>query len=33
MNSIRYPRALDLPLKEIDDFLQNRDKNCLEVAG
>ena len=30
LNTIRYLRALDLPLKEIDDFLQNRDIDRME---
>lgn len=30
LNTIRYLRALDLPLKEIDDFLQNRDIDRIE---
>ena len=30
LNSIRYLRALDMPLSEIDDFLQNRDVNVIE---
>lgn len=30
LNTIRYLRALDLPLREIDDFLQNRDIDRME---
>ena len=29
-NTIRYLRALDMPLPEIADFLQNRDVDCIE---
>ncbi len=30
LNTIRYLRALDMPLSEIADFLQNRDINLIE---
>lgn len=30
LNSIRYLRALDMPLAEISDFLQNRDVDVIE---
>lgn len=30
LNSIRYLRALDMPLTEIADFLKNRDLECME---
>lgn len=30
LNSIRYLRALDMPLSEIEDFLQNRDITLIE---
>lgn len=30
LNSIRYLRALDMPLSEIADFLQNRDVDIIE---
>lgn len=30
LNSIRYLRALDMPLPEISDFLQNRDVDVIE---
>lgn len=30
LNSIRYLRALDMPLSEISDFLQNRDVSVIE---
>lgn len=30
LNTIRYLRALDLPLQEISDFLQNRDVERME---
>ncbi|WP_130837987.1 MerR family transcriptional regulator [Lachnoclostridium sp. Marseille-P6806] len=29
-NTIRYLRVLDMPLSEIEDFLKNRDINCIE---
>lgn len=30
LNTIRYLRALDMPLSEIKDFLQNKDINVIE---
>ena len=30
LNTIRYLRALDMPLAEIADFLQNRDVDRIE---
>lgn len=30
LNTIRYLRALDMPLSEIEDFLQNRDVSRIE---
>ena len=30
LNTIRYLRALDMPLSEIADFLQNRDIDLIE---
>lgn len=30
LNTIRYLRALDMPLKEIEDFLKNKDISCIE---
>ena len=30
LNTIRYLRALDLPLSEIEDFLKNRDIGIIE---
>ena len=30
LNTIRYLRALDMPLSEIADFLKNRDVECIE---
>lgn len=30
LNTIRYLRALDMPLKEIEDFLNNRDVDKIE---
>lgn len=30
-NTIRYLRALDMPLEEIRDFLQNRDVDLIEA--
>ena len=30
LNTIRYLRALDMPLTEIADFLQNRDVEAIE---
>lgn len=30
LNTIRYLRALDLPLSEIRDFLKNKDIDCIE---
>ena len=30
LNTIRYLRVLDMPLKEIADFLQNRDIQTIE---
>ena len=30
LNTIRYLRALDLPLSEIEDFLKNRDIGLIE---
>lgn len=30
LNSIRYLRALDIPLSEIADFLRNKDVECIE---
>lgn len=30
LNTIRYLRALDMPLSEIENFLENRDINCME---
>lgn len=30
LNTIRYLRALDMPLSEIEDFLANRDIDCME---
>ena len=30
LNTIRYLRALDMPLREIADFLQNRDVETIE---
>ena len=29
LNTIRYLRALDMPLSEIEDFLKNRDISCI----
>ena len=30
LNTIRYLRALDMPLTEIEDFLKNKDIDCIE---
>lgn len=30
LNTIRYLRALDMPLSEIEDFLKNKDIDCIE---
>lgn len=30
LNTIRYLRALDMPLIEIEDFLKNKDIDCIE---
>ena len=30
LNTIRYLRALDMPLSEIENFLENRDIDCME---
>ncbi len=30
LNTIRYLRALDMPLPEIADFLQNKEVSCIE---
>ena len=30
LNTIRYLRALDMPLTEIEDFLKNRDISKIE---
>ena len=30
LNTIRYLRALDMPLAEIEDFLKNKDISCIE---
>lgn len=30
LNTIRYLRALDMPLTEIEDFLKNKDIACIE---
>lgn len=30
LNTIRYLRALDIPLSEIEDFLKNKDIDCIE---
>lgn len=30
LNTIRYLRALDMPLSEIEDFLKNKDIECIE---
>lgn len=30
LNTIRYLRALDMPLSEIEDFLKNKDIGCIE---
>lgn len=30
LNTIRYLRALDMPLSEIENFLENRDVECME---
>ena len=30
LNTIRYLRVLDMPLSEIEDFLKNRDIDCIE---
>lgn len=30
LNTIRYLRALDMPLSAIEDFLRNRDIDCIE---
>lgn len=30
LNTIRYLRALEIPLSEIENFLKNRDINCME---
>lgn len=30
LNTIRYLRVLDMPLAEIEDFLKNRDIDCIE---
>jgi len=30
LNTIRYLRALDMPLSEIEDFLKNKDVDCIE---
>lgn len=33
LNTIRYLRALDLPLSEIEDFLKNRDIGLIEKSS
>ena len=30
LNTIRYLRALDMPLPDIEDFLRNRDIDIIE---
>lgn len=31
LNTVRYLRALDMPLSEIEDFLQNREVDAIEA--
>ena len=31
LNTVRYLRALDMPLSEIEDFLQNREVEAIEA--
>ena len=33
LNTIRYLRALDMPLSEIEDFLKNKDIDLIEKSS